>query len=68
MSNDIYDDGFEQPVLDPLSNLPLGIADFSSLRKNNLVYVDKSALIARLASSCGFYFYQDPDVLVRVCL
>ncbi len=60
MSNDIYDDGFEQPVLDPLSNLPLGIADFSSLRKNNLVYVDKSALIARLASSCGFYFLSRP--------
>ncbi len=46
--------------MESLNNLPLGVANFSSLRKNNLIYVDKSAYIAKLASTNGFYFLSRP--------
>ncbi len=54
------DDNSLQQSIAPLNDLPLGNADFSSLRRNKLIYVDKTALIAKLASTNGFYFLSRP--------
>ena len=39
---------------------PIGIQDFESLRKNGFVYVDKTALIYKLASTGRYYFLGRP--------
>lgn len=39
---------------------PIGIQDFEQLRKNNYVYIDKTALIYRLAHTNNVYFLSRP--------
>ena len=34
-------------------NIPVGISDFSEIRKNNYYYVDKTALISELLKTAG---------------
>ncbi len=43
-----------------LQSLPLGISDFSKLRRGNKIYVDKTALVYTLAREEGFYFLSRP--------
>ena len=43
-----------------LQKLPLGIQSFSEIRGNNLLYVDKTALIGKLISSGKYYFLSRP--------
>ena len=43
-----------------LLNLPLGSSDFRTLRANNEIYVDKTALIHQLAQSRGKIFLARP--------
>ena len=39
---------------------PIGIQNFEKLRKGGFVYVDKTALIHRLVSTSGYYFFGRP--------
>ena len=39
---------------------PIGIQNFEKLRKGGFVYVDKTALIYRLVSTGGYYFFGRP--------
>ena len=39
---------------------PIGIQNFEKLRKGGFVYVDKTALIHRLVSTGGYYFFGRP--------
>ena len=39
---------------------PIGIQDFESIRRNGYVYVDKTALIYRLATTGRYYFLSRP--------
>ena len=39
-----------------LKNLPIGIQDFEKLRKEDYLYVDKTALMHRLVSTGSYYF------------
>jgi len=39
---------------------PIGIQDFESLRKDNYVYVDKTALVYQLADTGRYYFLSRP--------
>lgn len=39
---------------------PIGVQDFESLRKDNYVYVDKTALVYKLASEGRYYFLSRP--------
>lgn len=39
---------------------PIGIQNFEKLRKGDFVYVDKTALIYRLISTGGYYFFGRP--------
>ena len=43
-----------------LKNLPIGIQDFEKLRKENYLYVDKTALMHRLVSTGSYYFLSRP--------
>ena len=43
-----------------LKNLPIGILDFEKLRKENYLYVDKTALMHRLVSTGSYYFLSRP--------
>jgi hypothetical protein len=40
--------------------LPIGIQDFEKLRKENYLYVDKTALMHRLVSTGSYYFLSRP--------
>ena len=42
--------------MDELSLLPLGTSDFATLRLRNQIYVDKSALIYKIAIRPGKFF------------
>jgi hypothetical protein len=46
--------------MEALKNLPIGIQDFESLRKDGFLYVDKTALIHRLVHSGCYYFLSRP--------
>ncbi|MBQ3634370.1 MAG: AAA family ATPase, partial [Bacteroidales bacterium] len=39
-----------------LQNLPIGVQDFEKLRRENYLYVDKTALVHRLATTGNCYF------------
>ena len=41
-------------------NLPIGIQDFESLRKDGYLYVDKTALIYKLVTTGRYYFLSRP--------
>ncbi len=43
-----------------MQNLPIGIQDFSKIRKEGYLYVDKTPLIHQLASQGGYYFLSRP--------
>lgn len=43
-----------------LQNLPIGIQNFESLRKDGYLYVDKTALVYKLATTGRFYFLSRP--------
>ena len=43
-----------------LKNLPIGIQDFEKLRKEDFLYVDKTALMHSLASTGRYYFLSRP--------
>ncbi|MBR5958415.1 MAG: ATP-binding protein [Salinivirgaceae bacterium] len=43
-----------------LKNLPIGIQDFESLRNDNYLYVDKTALMYKLLSTGRYYFLSRP--------
>jgi len=40
--------------------LPIGIQSFSKLRKNNLLYVDKTEIIYRLTEAGNYFFLSRP--------
>lgn len=46
--------------MEKLQLLPLGVQDFSKLRKENFLYVDKSALIYTLTHTCNAVFLSRP--------
>lgn len=46
---------------------PIGIQNFEQLREDNYVYVDKTALIYKLANTNTTYFLSRPAVLERAC-
>ena len=41
-------------------NIPVGVSDFSQIRKNGYYYVDKTALIYRLVKTGSYYFLSRP--------
>ena len=43
-----------------LQNLPIGVQDFEKLRRENYLYVDKTALVHRLATTGNCYFLSRP--------
>ncbi len=43
-----------------LQNLPIGIQNFESLRKDGYLYVDKTALVYKLATTGRYYFLSRP--------
>ncbi|MBQ3635674.1 MAG: ATP-binding protein [Bacteroidales bacterium] len=43
-----------------LQNLPIGVQDFEKLRRENYLYIDKTALIYRLATTGNCYFLSRP--------
>ena len=43
-----------------LKNLPIGIQDFESLINDGYLYVDKTALMHRLATTGRYYFLSRP--------
>ncbi|MBQ3636222.1 MAG: AAA family ATPase, partial [Bacteroidales bacterium] len=43
-----------------LQNLPIGVQDFEKLRRENYLYVDKTALVYRLATTGNCYFLSRP--------
>ena len=51
--------------MDELSLLPLGTSDFATLRLRNQIYVDKSALIYKIAIRPGNFFSRGPVDLVN---
>ena len=50
LSNDICD----------TNRLPLGLMDFSNIRKKNMIYVDKTSLIAKIANLNAPIFLSRP--------
>ncbi len=46
--------------METLKELPIGIQDFESLRKDNYLYVDKTALMYQLARTGRYYFLSRP--------
>jgi hypothetical protein len=46
--------------MEALKNLPIGVQDFESLRKDGYLYVDKTALMYRLVSTGCYYFLSRP--------
>ena len=43
-----------------LQNLPIGVQDFEKLRRENYLYIDKTALVHRLATTGNCYFLSRP--------
>ena len=43
-----------------LQNLPIGIQDFEKLRKSDFLYIDKTELVYRMASTGCYYFLSRP--------
>ena len=46
--------------MEALKQLPIGIQDFESLRKDDYLYVDKTALVYQLAKTGRYYFLSRP--------
>jgi hypothetical protein len=46
--------------MEALKNLPIGVQDFESLRKDGYLYVDKTALVYQLATVGRYYFLSRP--------
>jgi hypothetical protein len=46
--------------METLKNMPVGLQDFEKLRKDDCLYVDKTALIYQLVSSGCYYFLSRP--------
>ena len=47
---------------------PLGIQTFSEIRNRNMLYVDKTAYVYRLASSGKFFFLEPPKTVRQVAI
>lgn len=43
-----------------LQNLPIGIQNFEKIRRNDYLYIDKTALVYRLVSTGSYYFLSRP--------
>lgn len=50
-----------------LRKLPIGIQTFEKLRKENYLYVDKTALVWRIANTGKPYFLSRPAASARAC-
>jgi hypothetical protein len=46
--------------MEALKNLPIGIQTFERLRKDNYIYVDKTALVYQLVATGRYYFLSRP--------
>jgi hypothetical protein len=46
--------------MEALRNMPIGVQDFESLRNDGYLYVDKTALVYRLATTGRYYFLSRP--------
>jgi hypothetical protein len=46
--------------MEALKNMPIGIQNFESLRKDNYLYVDKTALVYELVKTGKYYFLSRP--------
>jgi hypothetical protein len=46
--------------MEALKNLPIGLQDFESLRNENYLYVDKTAVIYQLVTTGRYYFLSRP--------
>ncbi len=46
--------------MEALKNLPIGVQDFESLRKDGYLYVDKTALVYQLVTIGRYYFLSRP--------
>ena len=46
--------------MEKLKELPIGIQNFESLRRDNYLYVDKTALVYKLATTGKYYFLSRP--------
>jgi hypothetical protein len=46
--------------MEALKNMPIGVQDFESLRNDDYLYVDKTALIYQLVTSGRYYFLSRP--------
>ena len=47
-------------AMQTLKNIPIGIQDFEKIRKDDFLYIDKTALIYRLISTGCYYFLSRP--------
>ena len=52
----------DTPINAPLRKLPIGIQSFEKLRSENFLYVDKTALIYRLAQAGNPCFLSSPPL------
>jgi hypothetical protein len=43
-----------------MKNLPLGVQDFKKLREDDLLYIDKTALLYEPVQKGGYYFLSRP--------
>jgi hypothetical protein len=46
--------------MEALKNLPIGVQDFESLRKDGYLYIDKTALVYQLVTTGRYYFLSRP--------
>jgi hypothetical protein len=46
--------------MEALKNLPIGVQEFESLRRDGYLYVDKTALVYQLATTGRYYFLSRP--------
>jgi hypothetical protein len=46
--------------MEALKNMPIGVQDFESLRKDGYLYVDKTALVYQLIATGRYYFLSRP--------
>ncbi|MBQ7606775.1 MAG: AAA family ATPase [Desulfovibrionaceae bacterium] len=49
------------------NTLPYGNPEFSDIREQNMIYVDKTELIGKIASQRAPYFYPAQGALVNLC-
>lgn len=52
---------------DMLRKLPIGIQTFEDIRTGNYLYVDKTALVWKIANSGKPYFLSRPAASARAC-